>query len=295
VSAVLVGGPVPEQLLTVAAAATVFVVMFDLGLGIALGEFRWVWRHPGLVLRGLLAVLIVVPLIALSVIQVMDLSRAAEVGILLMAVAPGAPVALRRSLGAGGHHSFAPALRILVALLAVVSMPLWIGALDLLYAGHASVGVEHVARQVFVAQLLPMGLGMLVRHLWPGPAAWLRSRVTPLSTALLVGLIVLVLIDIWTAVVGAGPRLALAIAVITLLSLGVGHALGGPDLATRTAVAVCSAARNPGLALLVATLNNATPRIIATVLTYLVVSAVTTVAYVTCVRRRQRRAFASPH
>ena len=69
---------------------------------------------------------------------------------------------------------------------------------------------------------------------------------------------------------------------------------GGPDTATRTAVAVCTAARNPGLALLVATLNNATPPIIATVLAYLVVSAMTAVAYVMWLRRRQRRSFAGP-
>ena len=35
-------GAIPEVLITVVAAATIFTIMFDLGLGIALREFRWV-------------------------------------------------------------------------------------------------------------------------------------------------------------------------------------------------------------------------------------------------------------
>src|SRR6185369_16935938 len=105
-------------------------VMFDLGLAIVPGEFRWVVRRPALLLKGLFSVLIAVPVIALVVTRALDLPRLAEVGIVLMAISPGAPVALRRALDAGGHRSFAPALQIAVAILAVVSMPLSIAALD---------------------------------------------------------------------------------------------------------------------------------------------------------------------
>jgi hypothetical protein len=50
---------------------------------------------------------------------------------------------------------------------------------------------------------------------------------------------------------------------------------------------VSSAARNTGLALLVASLNNASPAIIAAVVAYFVVSALTLVPYVFWRRRRQ--------
>jgi BASS family bile acid:Na+ symporter len=102
---------------------------------------------------------------------------------------------------------------------------------------------------------------------------------------LLTALLVLVLTEIWDEVIDAGPRVALAIVITTILALAVGHLLGGPDPATRTAVAISSAARNPGLALLVATLNAAAPAINATVLAYLVVSALTVLPYVLWRRR----------
>lgn len=280
-----IAGPVPDWLLSAVAAAALFTLMFDLGLAIVPGEFRRAWQQPGLLLRGLFSVVVAVPALAWLVARVFDLPREAEIGIMLMAIAPGAPIALRRSLDAGGHRSYAPALQIAVAVVAMASMPLWIALFGEYYAGHATAAPEHVARQVFFAQLLPLGLGMVAMRCFASLAAWLVPRLRRLAGALLVVLIVLVLIDIWEAVVGAGMRVALAIVVATVLALGVGHLLGGPGSATRTATAISSAARNTGLALLVAALNAASPAIIATVLAHFAVSALTMIPYVIWRRR----------
>jgi BASS family bile acid:Na+ symporter len=101
---VLTGVVVPEWLLAAVAVATLFTIMFDLGLAIVPGEFRWVLQRPGLMLRSLFSVLVAAPALAWLVCRAFDLPRVAEVGIMLMAIAPGAPVALRRSQGAGGHR-----------------------------------------------------------------------------------------------------------------------------------------------------------------------------------------------
>jgi BASS family bile acid:Na+ symporter len=280
-----VTGPVPDWLLSAVAIATIFTIMFDLGLAIVPGEFRSVARQPGLLLKGLFAVLVAVPALAWIVARALDLPRAAEVGIMLMAIAPGAPVALRRSLDAGGHRSYAPALQIAVAALAVVSMPLSIAALNEYYGGSATIEPRHLARQVFTAQLLPLGLGMLARRLFAGQAAWLEPRLNRLGRGLLIALVALALIDIWQVVIGAGPRVTIAIAIVTALALAAGHLLGGPDPATRTATAISSAVRNPGLALLVATLNAAPPAITAAVLAYFAIAALTVIPYVAWRRR----------
>ncbi len=158
-------GPVPGWMLSLIAAATLFAVMFDLGLAIVPGEFRWVVQRPMLLLKALFAVLVAVPVLALVVTWAVDLPRPVEIGIVLMAISPGAPVALRRSMGAGGHRTFAPALQIAVALLAVVSMPLSIAVLNEYYSGQAVVDPLHLARQVFFAQLLPLALGMATNRL----------------------------------------------------------------------------------------------------------------------------------
>jgi BASS family bile acid:Na+ symporter len=273
-------GPVPEWMLTAFAAVTVFTVMLALGLGIAARELGWIWQRPGPMLRALFSVLVAVPALALVIVRALELPRLAQIGVVLMAIAPGAPVALRRSLAAGGHRAFAPSLQISVAVLAVASMPLSIAALNHVYAGHASIAPWPVARQVFVAQLLPLGLGIALRHASAPIAGRLEPHIARLGTILLVVLAVLALISVWAVTVAAGWRVIAAITLTTCAALGVGHFLGGSEPTTRTAVAIASAARNPGLALLVATLNAAAPAVKATVLAYLAVSVFAIVPYV---------------
>lgn len=285
-----IDGPIPADLLTLIAAATVFAVMFDLGLGIVPREFRWVLQHPGLLLRGLFAVLVAVPVLALALVRAFDLPRGVEIGIVLMAISPGAPVALRRSLAAGGHRAFAPALQVLVATLAAVSMPLSIAALNHLYSGRASLDPREVAWQVFIAQLLPLGVGIVARRLAPQLAARAEPWIRRLATVLLVVLLTLVMVDIAPMILATRTGAAIAIVLLTALAALTGHALGGPDHTTRTAVGVCAAARNPGLALLVATLNSAPTGVVATVFAYLVIAALTLVPYVAYSRRRGRLA-----
>lgn len=280
-----VDGPIPEQVFTLVAAATIFTVMFDLGLKIAAREYEWAGRHVGLLLKGVFAVLVAVPAMAVIVTQAFDLPRAATVGIVLMALSPGAPVALRRSLEAGAEASFAPMLQIAVAALAIVSMPLTISALNEYYAGQAVIAPRDLARQVFFAQFLPLGLGMLARRLLPRVAERAGRGVNRAATILLVALALLALLNMWQVVVGAWPRAVLCVVLVTVLALAVGHALGGPDAQTRTAVAISSAVRNPGLALVVATVNNAPPAVMATVLAYLLISAFTVLPYVFWRRR----------
>jgi BASS family bile acid:Na+ symporter len=223
-------------------------------------------------------------------VRAFDLPRGVEIGIVLMAISPGAPVALRRSLGAGGHRAFAPALQIMVAVLAVVSMPVAIAALNHLYAGKASLEPGDVARQVFIAQLLPLGLGIAIRRITPSWTARFEPHLKRIATLLLIVLLVLVLIDIAPVVLATRTGAAMVIVTVTALAAISGHALGGPHPATRTAVGVCAAARNPGLALLVASLNAAPPGVIPTVFAYLVLSALTLIPYVAFSRRRERRA-----
>src|SRR5262245_38691538 len=110
--------------------------MFTVGLDIVLGELRWIWQRPEPMIRGLFSVLIAVPVIALAITRSLELPRLAEIGIVLMAISPGAPASLRRSLSAGGHRAFAPSLQICAVMLAVVSVPLAHAARNQPYDGH---------------------------------------------------------------------------------------------------------------------------------------------------------------
>jgi len=270
---------IPMPIVTLVAMATVFLVMFSLGLASKAGDLRWALSRPGLVVRALVTVLVIVPAVAVVVTRLLGLPRAVQIGLVVMAICPGAPVALRRSLDAGGHHSFATALQMMMALLAIVTMPLSIALLNPLYSGHATIAPGDVARQVFIAQLLPLGLGLLARRAAPALAVRAVPAMTKAAGLMLAAFAVLLILVIWRAVLSVSPATILAIIVITLTALAVGHAMGAPAADTRTAVAMASAMRNPGLALLVAAANNAAPEATATVMACALWSAVTVTPY----------------
>ena len=279
------GGPVPAWVLSPAAVATLFVIMFRLGTLMPPREYRSAWRDSALMAKGLFANLVLVPVVVIVIARAFGVPRAAEIGMVLMSISPGAPVALRRALAAGGLPSFALGLQVALAILAVASMPLSIAALDEVYAGHATAAPENLARQVLLAQLLPLGLGIAARHYFGGRLAPLDAHLARAGAVLLALFALLILADIWETVIGTGGRVAAAIATACLIALALGHSLGGPGHATRTALAVSCAARNAGLAMLVASLNSASPAIMATLLAYLVVSALTVTPYLAWRRR----------
>lgn len=281
--------PFPAWFLSALAAVTVCSVMFGIGLGIAPRELLSVWQRPGLILRALFAVLVAVPAVAWAVCLALDLPRAVAVGVMLMAIAPGAPLALQRSLGAGGHRAFAPGLQISVALLAVVSMPLSVAVINHVYGTHGSLSPLQLMKQVVTVQLLPLGLGVATGRLLPRAAEWLRPRLERLGKLLLVLLVAYVAFTFRDDLARAATGMVLAMAMTTAGALGLGHVLGGPDPGTRTAVAVVSAARNPGLALLTATLNAAPAAVTAVLPVYIFVSAITMLPYILWRARRRHR------
>jgi BASS family bile acid:Na+ symporter len=273
-------GFIPGQILSGVALATIVTLMFHLGTLVTPGEVRAAWRSPGLMLKALFCSVVAVPVIVVAVARAFELPREVEIGMVLMAICPGAPIALRRALGAGGGASFAIALQVSLAFLAVVAVPAWVAVLDEVYAGSASVTPNQLAGQVLLGQLLPLALGFAAR-------GYLGARIVPLqpslgfvSTLLLLALLTMAMVNAWQPIAGTGMRVGVAIAVATSCALLLGHLLGGPEPGTRTALAVACAARNAGLAMIVAIVNNGAPSIKATLLGYLAVSALAITPYV---------------
>jgi len=271
---------IPTMLVTFLVGATLFTVMFALGLALEVGDLRWTFAHPGLVARSLFSVFVVVPIVAMVTTHLFDLPLVAQLGVVLMAISPGAPVALRRSIMAGSRASFAAALQLLVAALAIVTMPVWVEILNRIYGTSASISPTLVMQQVVMSQLLPLVFGLIVRRAMPAVALEWLPTVQRVSTALLVVVALMLLLTLWRAVLASGLGTSLAAVTTTLVSIAIGHALGGPSGNTRSALAIASGLRNAGLALLVATSNGAPLELKAAVLAYLLWAAATVTPYI---------------
>lgn len=276
--------------------ATLFAIMFALGLGLPEHTLEVVRTRRGLLLRVLVGSCLLVPLAALLLLRVPlseVLSKPARFGLALMAICPSAPLTLRKAGKAGGSSPLAAILQVSAALAAIVSIPLMA---SLFTTVHGIEGWEilprQVARQIAIAQILPLALGMLVRRRWPLWAERQTGFFDKLANVLLLVLVAVVLLKTGHVLVPfvLGNLLALAMmAVMVLVSMAIGFLLAGKDHEERTTAALVTSMRNPGLALLFAGIYGSTLEgLKIAILAYLLVTVLLHIPFI-----RWRKGFAA--
>jgi bile acid:Na+ symporter, BASS family len=269
------------------AGVTIFTVMLSLGLLLGREHLAAALERRVVLAAVLFSVVVPVPALAVLLVKLAGLKGPVAAGIVLMAISPGAPVALRRAIDAGGHPQFAPALHLAIVIFAVLTVPLSVVVMDAIFSAHAVLSPVDVARQVFIAQLLPLGVGAVVRMWRPATAAWLAPRLARISNLMLLalGLVCVVVLGPTVARIGWAPSVAGV--VLTLSALVIGAAFGGRDPSVRTSAAIGAAMRNPGLALLIASVNRAQPAVTASVFGYALGLAAVVTAFVMWRSRRR--------
>ncbi len=277
----------PLDLLGALSLACVFSSMLALGTGIRPSPVL----ARGFPLRPLLAALaialVAVPLAALVLARGFGLQSGELVGLLLMGISPGAPMALRKSRQAGGDHDFSLVLQVGVAVLSIAAVPLWIMVLGALYAREAGLSVAVLAKQVGMAQLLPLACGTLLARLAPGVAQRVARPLLVASGVLLALLGLVILAAFWSQLADL-PWIAVAASVVlTTVALGLAYAACGPSLEMRRSAGIACAMRNPGIALLIGSANGLPQGARVTVVGHVLVTAIGVALYVTLLRTRK--------
>ena len=238
---------------------TLFTTMVALGLGLRSDAVLDWLRRPALPLRLLLVSCVLVPLLALLLLKSpwnAWLTKPARYAIALMALCPSAPLAMRKARKVGGDHQLAAVVQVGAALTAIVSVPL------LGLAFRQSFGVMDwvmspldVAEQVAKVQVLPVLLGLAIRHWRPQLASGLESPLNRLANLLLLVLFALVLAKtgpLLLPLLPANLPAVLLMALMAVAALLLGHGVAGRDPEQRLSGGLVTAMRNPGLALLLA-------------------------------------------
>ena len=265
---------------------TVFVIMLTMGVNLSLAELTSLWQRPGLLGRSLLTVLGLFPLGVVLVVVGLDLPDSATIGLALLAAAPGAPLLTKRAQMAGADFAFAASLQVILSLVAVLYTPLLLFGLGMLLpAVTEGAAPLVVAQQVAMVQLLPLSIGLVIRQIWAALADEIGDFLTTIANTLFLVLALLLLVMSLDLIPQLGPRCIGAIGGVTALALGMGHFLGGPEPEMRSGFAIATVARNAGLALFIALLNDQAT-VIPMILAYLILSAAVTVPYSVRMRRK---------
>lgn len=265
-----------KELLSSFAQITVFAMMLSMGMVLGFAGMGRLWRRPSLLVRCILAAFVVVPLAAMLVTNVLSLPFDVRAGIAAMAVIPGAPVIYRKTLKGPGDAELAGSFQATMALLSIVLVPLWFGIISALYPNTVVAPLAVVFKQVMAVQGIPLLVGAAIAHWLPDLADDFNEPLNRISSAMLIGVVLLVAVMGLSLVLKTGPLTILAVVLMAAAALLGGHYLGGVDPVERQTLAIANGSRNAGLALALITLNfpAVAQEVLITIAAYAVMSAI---------------------
>ncbi|MFT4747006.1 MAG: BASS family bile acid:Na+ symporter [Congregibacter sp.] len=204
------------------------LIMFGMGLSLTKQDFLELGKEPKPVAVGLFGQLLVLPILAFGIAIFFELSEHLAVGIMILAACPGGVSSNILSQLARANLALSVSLTAVTTLICVVTTPLIIRfAIEQFNdtPGESFSLLSTTISLIFMT-LIPVLLGILIRHKFASLA--IRSEVffRRLSTAFLVFMIIAITYQERTTLLKSFVLLSEAVISLNLLAIGTGLLLG---------------------------------------------------------------------
>jgi BASS family bile acid:Na+ symporter len=272
-----------ELIITILKIITPFSVaflVFAQGLQVPPSEvIAYFKERPGLILRSLFAVLVLVPLAALAIILLLKPAAAVAVGLAILVSCPPAPMMFKTTAQMGkGNPAYMATMHLTLAALAIISVPTLIYLLSIPLDFHAEVDLGKLVWTLSRTILIPISVGLLMRSYFPKFA----DRYSPMfARAGNIGLLLVIVVasmKLFSLMLMMKPWSYLVAATVSVVTLAIGHWFGSSDPGDRTDLAVESGVRHPALALMIGVMNfgseRALPVLVPIVLIFILIAVV---------------------
>jgi bile acid:Na+ symporter, BASS family len=261
--------------------ASILLTVFAIGLSTRPQDVAYIVRWPGLLVRSLLSINVVMPMFAATMIAVTPLQPVVKIALLALSVSPIPPMFPKKARKAAGDASYAIGLLVVAALLAIVFVPLSVHFLGTAFGRQTEISPTTIASILAMDVLVPMGAGLLVHHFAHPIAERVARPISVLASVLLVTSIIPILFTAEPAILSLiGNGTLAAVASFVVVGLAAGHLLGGPDPANRVVLAMTTASRHPGIAVAIASANFPHQKLaVPAILLYLMANVLISIPY----------------
>ena len=183
------------EIVTKIAPLCLAIIMFGLGLGLTIGDFIRVAKNPRDFFAGFLCQVILLPIIAFILINVISLSPEIALGVMVIAAAPGGVTSNILTKFADGDVALSVSLTAIVSLLSILIVPM------IVFNSAEFLGIEikknismlNIALKMFFVVTVPVIFGMILRSLM---SDFIISK-TLIIQRLSISLFLVVFISIW--------------------------------------------------------------------------------------------------
>jgi BASS family bile acid:Na+ symporter len=264
--------------LRIVAPLSVALIVFAEALGIAPSQVVAFFKdRPAVMLRSVFAALVLVPAAALTLILLLEPAPAVAVGLVILVACPPAPLMIKSATKVGGGDpAFIASLHLTLAALAVVTVPAVLNVLAIPVGFSAEVDPYAALSLLGKTILLPIGLGLMARAVFPKWADTFSPILGKVGSIGLVLVLIALAAAMYSALVSMDARSYGVIVAVCVAALAIGHLLGPRNEAEKTIVAIECAVRHPGLAISIAASNftpeRALPVLLPCVLTFIVIA-----------------------
>ncbi|MEB8381214.1 bile acid:sodium symporter family protein [Acinetobacter junii] len=212
-------------LITIFLPIALAIVMAGMGLELTLKDFARVSKHPKAVLIALFCQLILLVGIAFLICKILALPPLLAVGLMLLAASPGGTTANLFSYLYKGDIALNITLTAINAIIAAVFLPLIVNFSILHFMNEGQqVGLQFTkVLQVFLIILVPVCIGMIIRHYAPHVAEKLNRPVRIFAVVFLLIIILGAIIKERSNLVDYLGQIGLATALFCAISLMVGY------------------------------------------------------------------------
>jgi BASS family bile acid:Na+ symporter len=222
--------------------------MFSLGLDLTLRQIVDSLRDKRLVTKSLLINLLLVPLLAVVITNLIPMHEGLRIGIVVYAIAAGTEGGPKFVQIIGGNTAFAFGLLVLLLTFTVAVVPLLLP----LVVPHVDISTGALVVKLLLVVALPICVGLFLNARFQALAARISPFAHHLSMFLLYGLFVLLIYVNFQEIVALQTNALLAGLLLFALAFTAGYLAGGPELHNRRALAIMTFARNGSISILIA-------------------------------------------
>ncbi len=233
-------------------------IMFSLGLGLTVGDFRRIFTQPRALLVGVVCHFVLLPLACFLLLGAWGMTGVFAVGFMILAACPTGSTSNLLTYLARGDVALALSFTAVASVATIFTLPLVVTWALGHYLGTAraiDVPVGLMMGQVALVLGVPVSLGMFARHRFTAWAQRFEPRATRVATGLFVLIVLLAVVKNWPLLRDNFSTLAPFAVLLNVSMLGVGFAVAwAARLPSRQSVTlgIETAVQNAALALVIA-------------------------------------------
>ena len=234
------------------------LIMFGLGLGLTISDFKRVISIPRDFLIGFFGQVVLLPIIAFILIHIILMPPEIALGLMLIAAAPGGVTSNILTKFANGDVALSVTLTAVVSLISVITVPFIIyNSADFLgFDITKTISMINIATKMFFVVTVPVIFGMIVRSLMTNFILSKTMLIQRLSVILFLIVFISIWIEEWDRIVSFLTRAGLAAFILNMTMIFTGYYMAkylASGLPQRKCISLECGLQNGTLAVFVAT------------------------------------------